>query len=101
MKHVTIQPKAVFKNTLQLIPEQFLVFSNKPTPTVAPTWQWVVDSGILRREPVIITSAELSSIATPREGVILTNFSPIAYVIFLPYTNRPTAIPIPPSPKIQ
>jgi len=37
IRHVTIQPIAVLTSTLQLIPEHVLVFSNKPTPTVAPT----------------------------------------------------------------
>ena len=76
--HVTTQPTIVFINILQLIPEHVFIFSKAPTPTVAPTWQWVVDNGIFRRLPIIITNAELSSIATPLDGVILHNFTPIA-----------------------
>ena len=53
--HVTIHPTAVLKKTLQFIPEHVRVFSNKPTPTVAPTWQCVVESGIFNLEPVIYT----------------------------------------------
>ena len=55
---VITQPIAVFKNTLQFIPEQFFAFSNNPTPTVAPTWQCVVDNGIFNLLPVIITIEE-------------------------------------------
>ena len=35
--HVISHPRIVFIKMRQLIPEQFLVFSSKPTPTVPPT----------------------------------------------------------------
>ena len=66
--------------------------SRAPIPIVAQIWQCVVKRGILRREPIIITVAELNLIIVSLLGVILHNLLPIALIIFLPYKTKLTEI---------
>ena len=48
------------------------------------TWQWVVERGIDKREPMMIMMAAPSSMLKPREGVILAIFTPMAVMILYP-----------------
>ena len=53
------------------------------------------------RLPMMMMTAEDSSIANPREGVILASLVPIALMILWPYTSSPTSMPMAPSVSIQ
>ena len=86
--HVTTQPITVFPHIHRLTPARP---SKSPTPTVAPTWQCVVDNGRPNRLPMIITKAEPNSMAVPLEGVILHNLLPIACVILYPFLSNSPA----------
>ena len=80
-KQVKTQPKHVLARTYALQP---LKPSRSATPAVAPTWQWVVESGQPRYEPTMTTSDEPISMQKPREGVMTASLTPIARRIWYP-----------------
>ena len=109
MMRVMIQPKAVLPRTHLLTPRPP---SRSATPVVAPTWQWVVESGMPaageagvrgrarrargwgwgggggeaslspRYDPMMMTMAAPSSMANPRDGVMTASLTPIAWMIW-------------------
>jgi hypothetical protein len=78
MNKLATQEKKVEMKSFQFTP--VLKFSMSPTPTVAPTWHWVVDTGMERTEAMVTMNAVDSSMEKPREGVTLTIFMPRAMI---------------------
>lgn len=68
----------------------------KPTPSTAPTMQWVVEMGRPNFEAIRMVIAAPNSALNPRVGVSSVILRPIVSITRHPQVARPITIPTPP-----
>ena len=74
---VTTQDKTIVLTELKLI---VLAPSTSPIPITAPTYVWVVDTGISNWLAITTVSAAANWAEKPLLGVSLTIFSPMVFI---------------------